>query len=250
MGSPDARAYSRNKRGIAGSLIWINFDRHALLNLVQQCAGTFVADIDEIRPQYTSTTNGGAVFQSSVVRSAGIPASATIDALDTTLTSAGQNAQLATPWYSDQILPFDVTLADMLDAWADDPQEQSERGADQYACHFPPKIPAWKKLAPVINEKSPAQGDAHISTAQQTKKVTLPISIRAKEPPVVKDATSGQEDKVGKGTPVSSNVDAYIRRQQILDEKAQRLTAMIDEIPPRPIYSAKSMKRQGKSEPS
>jgi hypothetical protein len=29
------RACSRNKRGIAGSLIWINFDRHALLNLIQ-----------------------------------------------------------------------------------------------------------------------------------------------------------------------------------------------------------------------
>ncbi len=112
MGSPDARAYSRNKRGIAGSLIWINFDRHSLLNLIQQCAGTFVADIDEIRPQYTATTNGGAVFQSSVVRSAGIPVSATIDQLDTqTLTNAGQNAQLATPWYSDQVLPFDVTLS-------------------------------------------------------------------------------------------------------------------------------------------
>ncbi len=32
MGSPDVRAYSRNKRGIAGNLIWIDFDRHALLN--------------------------------------------------------------------------------------------------------------------------------------------------------------------------------------------------------------------------
>ena len=101
MGSPDARAYSRNKRGIGGSLIWINFDRHSLLNLIQRCAGTFVADIDEIRPQYTSVTNGGVVFQSSVVRSAGIPVSATVNQLDTSLTSAGQNAQLATPWYSD-----------------------------------------------------------------------------------------------------------------------------------------------------
>jgi hypothetical protein len=81
------------------------------LNLIQKCAGTFVADIDEIRPQYTSTTNGGAVFQSSVVRSSGIPASATIDQFDTALTSAGQNSQLATPWYSDQVLPFDVTLS-------------------------------------------------------------------------------------------------------------------------------------------
>ena len=112
MGSPDARAYSRNKRGIAGSLIWINFDRHALLNLVQQCAGMFVADIDEIRPMYSNVQQGGAVFQSSVVRGNSMPASATIDAIDqTTLTAAGQQSQLATPWYSDQVLPFDVTLS-------------------------------------------------------------------------------------------------------------------------------------------
>ncbi len=78
---------------------------------MQLCAGTFAADIDEIRPQYTSTTNDGAVFQSTVVRATSLPASATIDALDTTLTSAGQNSQLATPWYSDQVLPFDVTLS-------------------------------------------------------------------------------------------------------------------------------------------
>ena len=112
MGSPDARAYSRNKRGIAGSLIWVNFDRHSLLALIQQCAGTFVADIDEIRPQYTSVTNGGAVFQSSVVRSSGLDAGATINQLDTQLlTSAGMDSQLASPWYSDQVLPFDVTLS-------------------------------------------------------------------------------------------------------------------------------------------
>ena len=111
MGSPDVRAYSRNKRGIAGSLIWINFDRHALLNLIQMCAGTFVADVDEIRPQYSNVSNGGAVFQSSVVRAAGPSIASTIDAMDsTTLTSASQNSQLATPWYSDQVLPFDVTL--------------------------------------------------------------------------------------------------------------------------------------------
>jgi hypothetical protein len=111
MGSPDARAYSRNKRGIAGSLIWINFDRHSLLNLIQKCAGTFVADIDEIRPQYTSVADGGAVFSSSVVRSSGASVGSTINQLDNQLTSAGQNAQLATPWYSDQVLPFDVTLS-------------------------------------------------------------------------------------------------------------------------------------------
>jgi hypothetical protein len=112
MGSPDARAYSRNKRGIAGSLIWINFDRHALLNLIQQCAGTFVADVDEIRPQYSNVSQGGQVFQSSVVRSAGPSIGSTINSLDAqTITSAGQMSQLASPWYSDQVLPFDVTLS-------------------------------------------------------------------------------------------------------------------------------------------
>jgi hypothetical protein len=112
MGSPDARAYSRNKRGIAGSLIWINFDRHALLNLIQQCAGTFVADVDEIRPQYSNVSDGGNVFQSSVVRSAGPSIGSTINSLDaTTLTSAGQQSQVASPWYSDQVLPFDITLS-------------------------------------------------------------------------------------------------------------------------------------------
>jgi hypothetical protein len=119
MGSPDARAYSRNKRGIAGSLIWINFDRHALLNLVQQCAGMFVADIDEIRPQYSNVSQGGAVFQSSVVRGNGMPASATIDALDqTTLTAAGQQSQLASPWYSDQVpKSTSLAIADIQSRW-------------------------------------------------------------------------------------------------------------------------------------
>ena len=103
---------THQKRGIAGSLIWINFDRHALLDLVQRCAGTFLADMDEIRPQYTNTNDGGYTFSSSVVRSAGPSIASTIAALDAqTVTSAGQDKQLATPWYSDQVLPFDITLS-------------------------------------------------------------------------------------------------------------------------------------------
>jgi len=114
MGSPDARAYSRNKRGIAGSLIWINFDRHALLNLIQQCAGTFVANVDEIRPQYTHVADGGSIFQSSITRGAGsnLAVGATIDQFDNAIiNSASQTKQLATAWYSDQVLPFDITLS-------------------------------------------------------------------------------------------------------------------------------------------
>ena len=85
MGSPDPRSYSRNKRGIAGSLIWVNFDRHALLNLFYNAQATFVADTDEIRPQYQSPTSGAAVFSSSLVRDFGpqFNAGTTIDQMDT-----------------------------------------------------------------------------------------------------------------------------------------------------------------------
>ena len=114
MGSPDPRAYSRNKRGIAGSLVWINFDRHALLDLFYKARGLFVADQDEIRPQFQNpaTQDSTALFNSSVVRDAGPYIGATIDSLDEMYTpSVGGWTELATPWYSDQILPFDITLA-------------------------------------------------------------------------------------------------------------------------------------------
>lgn len=114
MGSADPRAYSRNKRGIAGSLVWINFDRHALLNLFYKARGKFVADQDEIRPQFQDpdTMDPSAIFNSSVVRDAGPFVGASIDQLDNVLVSqVGGWTELATPWYSDQILPFDITLA-------------------------------------------------------------------------------------------------------------------------------------------
>jgi hypothetical protein len=113
MGSADCRSYSRNKRGIAGGLIWINFDRHSLLNLFKKAAGKFVADVDEIRPQYQDPSVGSqAVFTSSLVRSVGPSIGSTIDQLDNlTVTEVGGTKELAAPWYSDQILPFDITIA-------------------------------------------------------------------------------------------------------------------------------------------
>jgi len=55
----------------AGSLIWINFDRHALLALFAKAGATIIADKDEIRPQYQSATSGAAVFSSQLVRDLG-----------------------------------------------------------------------------------------------------------------------------------------------------------------------------------
>jgi hypothetical protein len=72
MGSADPRAYSRNKRGIAGNLIWINFDRHALLNLFHKARGRYVPDIDETRPQFShDAPDAKALLQSAIVHSNG-----------------------------------------------------------------------------------------------------------------------------------------------------------------------------------
>jgi hypothetical protein len=111
MGSPDVRAYSRNKRGIAGSLIWVNFDRHALLNLFAMAGATFLADQDEIRPQYQGDSPS-AVFQSSLTRDMGPSIGDTIDLMDAqTISAVGATSTPTEAWYSDQVLPFDVTLA-------------------------------------------------------------------------------------------------------------------------------------------
>jgi hypothetical protein len=111
MGSPDVRAYSRNKRGIAGSLIWVNFDRHALLNLFAMAGATFLADADEIRPQYQNGESTSAVFQSSLTRDMGPSIGSTIDQMDYQVNEVGATSEESEAWYSDQVLPFDVTLA-------------------------------------------------------------------------------------------------------------------------------------------
>ena len=112
MGSPDPRAYSRNKRGIAGNLIWINFDRHALLNLFHKAKGRYVADVDEIRPQFSlDAPDANTLFASSIVRNNGMSIGDTIDKLDTQVSDIYGLHTLALPSYSDQVLPFDVTLA-------------------------------------------------------------------------------------------------------------------------------------------
>lgn len=116
IGSADPRSYSRNKRGIAGTLIWTNFDRHALLDLFYQTASTFVANTDDIRPQFqflsAQPQSQTAIFNSALTRTVGLPIGATVDALDQLQVSAVSGLkELALPWYSDQILPFDITLA-------------------------------------------------------------------------------------------------------------------------------------------
>jgi hypothetical protein len=140
-------------------------------------------------------------------------------------------------------------ITTMENAWAESPEEQSARITYQNPCHFPPRFPGKEIVVSVINETCPVPDHPHTSTAQQTKKITSPLSTRGKEPPVVNSAMSRQDDQVGKDVPKTSLVDAYMRRGQIIDDKIQRLASLHEQIKPRPILSPTSMKRQGKPVP-
>ncbi len=112
MGSADPRAFSRGKRGIAGTLIFIVFDRSALVGTFGVFTPAdkhgqrmnFQADRDEIRSNLDPTPD---VNQ-------GIQASRDLLAQarnESELTNIGSDQAIVAPWYADQIPPFDITLA-------------------------------------------------------------------------------------------------------------------------------------------
>lgn len=117
MGSADPRSFSRGKRGIAGTLIFLVFDRHALLGTFGVFAPNgqqlkFMSDIDDAQPlnnelgnQVISATEAAAGEQLANV-------GATVQAAESPLTSSiDQDQEVVNPWFSDQIPPFDITLA-------------------------------------------------------------------------------------------------------------------------------------------
>jgi hypothetical protein len=72
---------------------------------VNKLKGKFIANIDDIRPQFRSDENAflsqNAIFQGTLVRSNGIPAGATIDQLSgQRMDSVSGLKEEAKPWYS------------------------------------------------------------------------------------------------------------------------------------------------------
>lgn len=115
MGSADPRAFARGKRGIAGSLVFIQFDSEPLIEEMSNLK--FLSDIDDLRPQYKAgqdkpLTNPNiatpAVAGAGSINVAGAGAAAQETDLGTTVFT---DQEIATPWYPDQIPPFDVVLA-------------------------------------------------------------------------------------------------------------------------------------------
>jgi hypothetical protein len=98
MGKADPRSFARGKRGIAGSLIFIVFDKHSLLDRFQNA--TFSADKDEkgIRNKIGASLAGDFTLSAE-------------DAFTQGQADSSFNQELVNPWYADQIPPFDIVLA-------------------------------------------------------------------------------------------------------------------------------------------
>ncbi len=92
MGSPNPRSFSRGKRGIAGSLIFMVFDRPGLYNLI---AANVTNDEFKI---WTRNWNLLPNMNSNIA--AGI---APVD-------SSAFGMSSALPYYADQVPPFDITI--------------------------------------------------------------------------------------------------------------------------------------------
>lgn len=101
MGSVDAVSFGRGKRGHAGSLIFTNFDRHALHDLMQgHINGTDLGQRYWYWRKQTDIPAGG--------RSKLLATDFESDALFNSL-----GIEKAAPNYSDQIPPFTITLTGM-----------------------------------------------------------------------------------------------------------------------------------------
>lgn len=118
MGSPNPRSFSRGKRGIAGSLIFIQFDRDAVLTALEDLR--FQGDKDEIRPGPTTADAASSLeweLRATSGRTAatpvggGIASSPSIVQQESDLTSVDSDQEVIQAYYADQIPPFDITLA-------------------------------------------------------------------------------------------------------------------------------------------
>lgn len=128
MGSPDPRSFSRGKRGISGSLVFVQFDRDALLeemkknydNKAPQMLGyqTFIANANG------QGMNGSMGLEMQILNglkaTRGTTTGYGIETWDEKMTELGYGAtntfnpdnltDFFLPEYADQLMPFNVTI--------------------------------------------------------------------------------------------------------------------------------------------
>lgn len=118
MGSPNPRSFSRGKRGIAGSLIFIQFDRDAILYALRDLK--FMGDIEELRVEATDGTDRSLTWairsassvtaQTPIGGGVGESQASMETQQELELTSIDSDQDVFSAFYADQIPPFDITL--------------------------------------------------------------------------------------------------------------------------------------------
>jgi len=96
MGSTDAVSFGRGKRGYAGSLVFTNFDRHALYDFME---GTYGGGVTDKKRYYYWA------------KKTDIPAGGRSNLIGTTFNDlSALGIERKKPNYSDQVPPFTITL--------------------------------------------------------------------------------------------------------------------------------------------
>lgn len=112
MGYADPRSFSRGKRGIAGTLIFIVFDRHAILGTLGGLSANgglkFQSDKDDIRAQFKDPRSS---LDAQLFSTSGNSPANAVQQQESNIASVGDDQEIAAAWYADQLPPFDVTLA-------------------------------------------------------------------------------------------------------------------------------------------
>jgi hypothetical protein len=117
MGEADARGFARGKRGIAGSLVFIQFDTDPILDELANPTKLseslyFQADIDSIRPEYQiGADNLASVTQTTVTSTSGVGPGTPADQQESDIENVAADQEAAIPWYPDQVPPIDIVLA-------------------------------------------------------------------------------------------------------------------------------------------
>lgn len=123
---------------------------------------------------------------------------------------------------------------------------QRTKSARQVADCKPSETPAKKGALSIIKETCPVKDEVHSSTTQPKKGITSPSSTRAQERLVVNPASGDKESRPGEYKPKTNLVDLYMSIGQRELDKIQRLAAIADSIPTRPVRDATSIPRQGR----
>ena len=118
MGSADPRSFSRGKRGIAGSMVFLVFDRSALLNTLQESA-YYIANRYEVPQTLRGNSDGdigGTITQidnATIFRDDGAGSTGSVSTVVRDIGGNGYPSTdkvVARARYHDQILPFTLVL--------------------------------------------------------------------------------------------------------------------------------------------